>query len=180
LARNLPSCTFDAGCLVTRGDYRVNSGNTLPEDEPGPPFPGNMPYTWRFSKRAQNGVSFQRSRIRMGDILDGASKTALLGEKFLNPDRYDTGTDNADDQCVFAGHDNDNNGYTASVTSAATTIFRPLQDVASNEKYQFYFGSPHVEGLHMAFCDASVRLVEYDVDDRVWINFGGRDDEQRW
>ncbi|MGD9634653.1 MAG: DUF1559 domain-containing protein [Pirellulales bacterium] len=181
LARNLPSCTVDAGCLVARGDYRANSGNILTEDEPGPPFPGpGSSYPWRFSKRAQTGITFQRSRIRSGEIFDGTSKTALVGEKFLNPDRYDTGTDNADDQCVFAGHDNDNNGYTASVGSDSTTVYRPLRDVASNEKYPFYFGSPHVEGLHMAFCDASVRLVEYDIDDRVWTNFGGRSDEQLW
>lgn len=181
LARNLPSCTHDAGCLVARGDYRANSGNILTEDEPGPPFPGPPPgYTWRFSKRAQNGVSFQRSRIRSGEIYDGTSKTALVGEKFLDPNRYDTGTDNADDQCVFAGHDNDNNGYTASVNSGSVTVYRPQRDVASNAKYPFYFGGPHAEGLHMAFCDASVRLIEYEVDDRVWTNFGGRGDEQVW
>lgn len=181
LARNLPTCTYETGCLVARGDYRVNSGNLLPEDEPGPPFPANpSTFAWRFSKRSQNGISFQRSRIRSGEIFDGTSKTMLIGEKLLHPDRYDTGTDNADDQCVFSGHDNDNNGYTAAVAGATTTVYRPLQDVASNEKYPFYFGSPHAAGLHLAFCDASVRLVEYDVDDRVWTTLGGRDDEQRW
>jgi len=181
LARNLPTCTFDLGCFVARGDYRVSSGNKLPEDEPGPPFPGNFPnYPWRSSERAQNGISFQRSRIRSSEILDGTSKTALVGEKFLNPDRYDTGTDNADDQCVYSGHDNDNNGYTASVTPIGTTVYRPLKDVAGNEKYPFYFGSPHAVGLHVAFCDASVQLVEYGVDDQVWANFGGRDDELPW
>jgi hypothetical protein len=116
----------------------------------------------------------------MSDILDGTSKTALVGEKYLNLDRYDTGTDGADDQCVFAGHDNDNNGYTASVSLAQIKVYRPLQDSVSNEKYPFHFGSPHAAGLHMAYCDASVRLVEYDIDERVWTNFGGRDDEQRY
>jgi hypothetical protein len=174
----LPTCTYEASCLVTRGDYRANSGNTQTEDEPGPPFPGIAPFAWRFSRRSQNGISFQRSRIRVSDILDGASKTALVGEKFLNPERYDNGTDKADDQCVFSGHDNDNNGYTAAVAGGSTTVYRPLQDVASNEKYPFTFGSPHVEGLHMAFCDASVRVVEYGVDDKVWTVLGGRDDEQ--
>jgi prepilin-type processing-associated H-X9-DG protein len=131
------------------------------------------------SQRSQNGVSFQRSRVRIGMITDGTAKTALVGEKFLDPDRYFTGTDNADDQCVFAGHDNDNNGYTAEVGSEGTIVYRPLQDLATNTKYPFYFGSAHLEGLHMAFCDGSVRLVEYDVDDLVWTRFGGRNDEVR-
>jgi prepilin-type processing-associated H-X9-DG protein len=106
----------------------------------------------------------------MTEITDGTSKTVLVGEKYLNPDRYFDGAYTADDQCVLSGHDNDNNGYTAD-----DVVYRPLQD-RPGLNHAFYFGSPHVEGLHMAFCDGSVHLVEYNVDDQVWVNYGARND----
>jgi hypothetical protein len=52
-----------------------------------------------------------------------------------------------------------------------------MQDHATSAKYPFYFGSAHAEGLHMALCDGSVRMVEYEVDDPVWVALGARNDE---
>ena len=90
----------------------------------------------------------------------------------------EAGTDTADDQCVYSGHDNDNNGYTGSVRDDDDAIpYRPLRDTVSNEKFTFHFGSPHVEGLHLVYCDGSVHFVEYEIDDDIWIKLGGRDDE---
>jgi len=179
LAYNLVNCSLDSCCMVARGDYRVNSGNRGPQDEPGPGlFQDTSTRSWPISQRTHSGISFQRSRVRMATILDGTSKTILLGEKFLDTSRYDTGNDTADDQCVFSGHDNDNNGYTGEVRSDGALAYRPLRDVASNSKFPFYFGSPHLEGLHLAYCDGSVLLVEYEIDEQVWIKMGGRNDEQ--
>jgi len=31
--------------------------------------------------------------------------------------------------------------------------------------------------MNMAFCDGSVRLIDYEVDGRVFLAYGGRDDE---
>lgn len=178
LAYNLTTCTVSADCWVVRGDYRANSGNRGPQDEPGPAlFQDTTTRSWPISSRTHNGISFQRSRVRVAMIHDGASKTLMIGEKFLDTSRYATGTDTADDQCVFSGHDNDNNGYTGDVRSDGSTPFRPQRDVASNSKYPFHFGSPHVEGLHLAYCDGSVHFAEYEIDDDVWIKLGGRNDE---
>jgi prepilin-type processing-associated H-X9-DG protein len=111
--------------------------------------------------------------VRMSEISDGSSNTAMIGEKYLNPDKYYDGTYTADDQCVFSGNDNDNNGYTA----RGTDHYLPKQDKPGVD-HAFYFGGPHVEGLHMAFCDGSVRLINYEIDRYVWVKFGGRNDEQ--
>ena len=174
LAVNLPGCTHAAGCLVARGDYRVNSGSINPGDEAGPPlFTEPGAFKGAFKSAGQNGISYQQSAVRMARITDGTSKTALVGEKYLNPDRYLTGDYTADDQCLFSGHDNDNNGYTAD----GTAINRPAQDRPGLD-LTFNFGSPHAAGLHMAYCDGSVQTIVYEVDDTVWRNLGGRDDNE--
>ena len=174
LAINARDCTSEVDCLVARGDYRVNSGSMHAGDEVGPSnYDGAaIDYAWQISSQTQNGISFQRSSIRMAEITDGTSRTAMVGEKYLNPNFYDNGKYTADDQCVFSGHDNDNNGYMAD----GGNIKRPEQD-RLGVNHAFHFGSAHAVGFHMAYCDGSVHFIEYKVDARIWIVLGGRNDE---
>jgi prepilin-type N-terminal cleavage/methylation domain-containing protein len=177
LAYNAPDCSFATRCQVARGDYRVNSGNLSPGDQEGPPFSsGTLAFSWQFQSRNQSGISFQRSSIRVGEITDGTSKTAMVGEKYLDPEHYDDGVDKADNQCVFSGHDSDNNGYTASRSPNGDGARLPKQD-RPGESHGHHFGSAHSAGLHMAYCDGSVHFIRYDVDERIWVNLGGRSDE---
>jgi prepilin-type N-terminal cleavage/methylation domain-containing protein/prepilin-type processing-associated H-X9-DG protein len=170
LAYNSPACTNASGCLVARGDYRVNSGSVRQGDEPGPPlFTSPIAFQGNYSR--QNGISYQKSAVRIARITDGTSKTALAGEKYLNPDHYFDGAYTAEDQCLFSGHDNDNNGYTAN----GSAVNHPEQDRPGLD-LSFHFGSPHAAGLNMAFCDGSVQFIAYDVDDTVWVKYGGRND----
>ena len=111
--------------------------------------------------------------IRIGQITDGASNTAMVGEKYLQPERYFDGADGADDQCVYTGHDRDNAGYTGNDTE----IYWPLRDEPSRLTRHHRFGGPHRNGLNMAYCDGSVQFVSYDIDGIVWKGCGGRDDQ---
>ena len=54
-----------------------------------------------------NGISFELSMIRKDDITDGCSNTLLIGEKFMGPEYYYTGTQWSDDQDAYQGFDND-------------------------------------------------------------------------
>jgi prepilin-type N-terminal cleavage/methylation domain-containing protein len=176
LAHNAPDCGYSTRCYVARGDYRVNSGNINPGDEEGPPFGGHLTHRWRFRPDNQNGISYQRSSVRIADITDGTSRTAMVGEKYLNPNHYDDGVDKADNQCVYSGHDSDNNGYTARVEAKTVGVMRPGQD-RPDVSHPHYFGSAHAVGFHMAYCDGSVHFIEYDVGDQIWVKLGGRNDE---
>ena len=49
------------------------------------------------------GISFLRSRIKMADISDGTSNTYLVGEKYLDPDYYETGQDDGDNEAHLHG-----------------------------------------------------------------------------
>ncbi len=175
LANNLSGCRTKANCLVPRGDYRVNSGSIGAKDTPGPGYHRESG-PWSLTWRTQNGISFQCSTIRVDQVTDGTSKTAMVGEKFLSPDFYTNGDYTADDQCVFSGHDNDNNGYTAD----GRTPYPPLRDTSRpklNED-RFRFGSAHPVGFNMAFCDGSVRFIQYNIDPDVFALCGGRNDQE--
>jgi prepilin-type N-terminal cleavage/methylation domain-containing protein len=173
LAINVPNCTEGSGCRVARGDYLVNSGNQNPDDFAGPLLNFVPPmYPRRRALQGQNGISYSRSEVRVKDLVDGASKTLLVGEKYQNPDHYETGYEPYDNQCVYSGHNSDNNGYTGS----GEMSFIPRRD-RRGASMTHHFGSSHVEGLHVAYCDGSVHFVEFDVDFRIWFGFGGRDDD---
>jgi prepilin-type processing-associated H-X9-DG protein len=179
LAYNVPPCTSYNGCSVARGDYQVNSGSIGARDIGGPQVSGTPPlYPKRKASFEQNGISHQYSMVQASEVTDGTSKTFMLGEKCRDPDTYYTGTDPADNQCVFSGHDSDNNGYTGTISDSdgQRQIFRPRQDEAGRTAHH-YFGSAHNEGLHMAYCDGSVQYLLYEIDSWLWYRAGGRNDE---
>jgi prepilin-type N-terminal cleavage/methylation domain-containing protein/prepilin-type processing-associated H-X9-DG protein len=173
MAQNVSTCTYANGCRVVRGDYRVNSGNRSVGGQTGPGLVQNpATYPWVSAyPNYHNGICHQRSMIRVGQVTDGAARTAMLGEKYLNVDRYFDGEDSSDDQCIYVGHDQDN----AAVTGGGDPL-PPLRDQPRLSS-RFRFGSAHAAGLNMAFCDGSVVYLAYDIDEPVWRKFGGRNDE---
>jgi hypothetical protein len=174
MAQNLFTCTAASGCRVVRSDYRVNSGSRRAGDQTGPGLVQDPAiYPWVFANpQSQNGICTQRSMVRLSQITDGTARTAMIGEKYLQPERYFDGTDACDDQCAYTGHDRDNAGYTAN----GDEILRPLLDEPSMLTRPYRFGGPHPAGFHLAFCDGSVDTVGFDIDDAVWKGYGGRDD----
>jgi prepilin-type N-terminal cleavage/methylation domain-containing protein len=102
------------------------------------------------------GITHSRSKVTVADITDGVSNTYMVGEKFLNPDLYNTGWGTADNHSMFQGFDRDINRW-------GGPNCPPLQDVPGAD-LQFNFGSAHAIGLTMAFCDGSVQSVSYSID----------------
>lgn len=149
---------------VGRSDYAGNMGDGLsPANYKGGGSPSSLSQgdeltdqQWEkdFFGITFNGTIYRRSRIRPDNVPDGASMTLLLGERYLNPDHYTTGTTAPDDQCIYAGHDQDN------VRSASE---RPRQDAAGFTNGVMY-GSAHSGNWRAAMCDGSVRTFSYNVD----------------
>jgi prepilin-type N-terminal cleavage/methylation domain-containing protein len=197
LAENLRGCVENR-CVVPRSDYVINGGNILAGEEAGPGSEAQVlagRYRWKYDPQSriyteQNGISHQRSEVRIAQITDGTTQTLMLGEKFLNPDNYLTGEDPADDQGLFSGHDRDFNRYTfgagggtaeqhrAAASDDRRRMIPPLADRPGLGEQAYTFGSAHPSGLHVVMCDASVQSVSYDVDLDVWRLMGGRDDER--
>lgn len=150
---------------VTKSDYAVNTGDAVTEATSGPPTlqVGDSPqYMWL---KKFTGIVFQHSELKVSAVTDGTSSTYMVGEKHLNPDLYDTGEPNDDDDSAFVGFDND--------TCHLTTLY-PRQDTPGLQWMSF--GSVHPGGFHMAMCDGSVQVVNYDIDPAIHKSLGNRGD----
>ncbi|MCC6492799.1 MAG: DUF1559 domain-containing protein [Pirellulales bacterium] len=112
------------------------------------------------------GVIFQRSEANLKEITDGTTQTYMVGEKYLNPDRYEDGESIADDQSVWQGDDLDVN---------RNTEVAPAQDQPGIELL-YSFGSAHPATWQVALCDASIRGISYDIDPDVHWRLGHRSD----
>ncbi len=122
------------------------------------------------------GVIYRRSQIQIAHIRDGTSNTYLLGERYLNPDRYYDGQLCADDQGWDQGYDFDTNRWTY-----PGEAFRPRRDTPgynSNNGCDVNFGSAHPAGFHMALCDGSVHRMSFSIDLEIHRRLGHRSSGQ--
>jgi prepilin-type N-terminal cleavage/methylation domain-containing protein len=115
------------------------------------------------------GVSFQRSEIGIKHLTDGTSTTYLAGEKYLNPDNYETGVDSGDNETWCTGFNNDN--------------FRSSFDLPQADKPALalskIFGSAHPVGWFVCWCDGHVTMESYDIDKFVHRGNANRADAGR-
>jgi prepilin-type N-terminal cleavage/methylation domain-containing protein/prepilin-type processing-associated H-X9-DG protein len=162
--KNAPNVTLGA-----KLDYSANVGD-LPKNQHNGGPPGAP------STDAWTGVLYDRSKVRMGQITDGTSNTWMLGEKYLDPSRYNTGDDLADNENLYVGFDNDN------CRSTHPNWHPPRQDSKTppapwkTSTNLYIYGSAHSAGFNVALCDGSVRMIHYDIDVDNFRRFGNRED----
>ena len=103
-----------------RADYSANAGSDVLLWWAGPgSWAEGLAGQGFDNVTASNGISYERSKVKMADITDGSSNTYLVGEKYLNPNDYTTGADFGDDHGPFASDSDDWYRWTAA---------RPLPD----------------------------------------------------
>jgi len=160
-----------------RNDYAASGGDNS-YDPPGGSHltsveagDARTPAQWRSVRGAYTtGVFFVRSKTKIAEITDGTSSTYLLGEKYVNPDRYLDGLDPADDQGWDIGWDWDTerfSGRAADISDRlgqAHEIARPFPDTPGDSTHNWAFGSAHANSFNMAFCDGSVQSMSYSID----------------
>jgi len=177
-----------------RSDYAACTGDAAPDEFCGGPGNASIGDGWVpcddlgssakpcencwQSTKAHTGVSYQRSEVRMEHFRDGTSYTICLGEKYLNPDNYETGGDSADNENAYTGYNNDNFRNTYWWTSGSTVSGRiPMRDRPGYPS-TFHFGSAHPSGCDFVFCDGSIRVISFAVDPLTFGLLGNRKDQR--
>ena len=162
---------------VPRSDYATNVGDDFTENfwgltiwgSPGPTSLTNGDQNLaEFDNIAAKatGIAYAGSEVKISEVTDGTSNTYCAGEKYLQPDHYETGNVLDDNEFMYIGENED---------ISRTTCYRLLQD-SPGYTSRGSFGGPHAGGANMAFCDGSVRSVSYEVDHDVHRCLGNRHD----
>jgi prepilin-type N-terminal cleavage/methylation domain-containing protein/prepilin-type processing-associated H-X9-DG protein len=176
---------------VARTDYAFNAGdqeydfldppaNTLPAaanltaTNKWPILDANPPIRAAAHFGPTTGISYFRSEIKIRDIADGTSSTYLIGEKYLTSDNYENGRDNADNESMYNGYNNDTH-RTTYYDAKTGTAWRPMQDMPGYANW-WVFGSAHADRFNMALCDGSVRSLNYSIDAETHRRLGNRTD----
>jgi prepilin-type N-terminal cleavage/methylation domain-containing protein/prepilin-type processing-associated H-X9-DG protein len=120
------------------------------------------------------GIGYTGSLIRFSDITDGASNTYLIGEKNLNADWYLTGESGGDNEHEMMG-DNADIARWSELSNTPGNGYPPLQDTPGYEN-DCAFGSAHANGFQMAFCDGSVQMLNYSIDQETHRRLSNRKD----
>jgi prepilin-type N-terminal cleavage/methylation domain-containing protein len=142
------------GDLGARTDYAINGGNTTDEGG-GSVLEGDANITVK-----DDGIWSLGRRTAPRYIVDGLSKTYLVGEKAMDTLHYTTGRD-VGDRAPLAGLSNNSGATNSYVRFAARP---PAQDIPNNCAACHNFGSAHFSGWNVSMADGSVRSMGYDMD----------------
>ena len=163
----LPNCLFpnftnDPGEYYDVGPSTYDGGNhPWRADDPSAPSASNYGFT---------GVIFQRSTLNEKHIIDGLSKTAIIGEKYIPPEHYFSGENRGDSGPMYQGYDWD-------IIRLGNSIHLPRRDRSGYDD-PWAFGMAHPHAFNMAFCDGAVHSLAYDMDITVYARFCCRKDKQ--
>jgi prepilin-type N-terminal cleavage/methylation domain-containing protein len=120
------------------------------------------------------GVMYCGSMTKMADITDGASNTYLVGEKYIDTDWIFTGQDGGDNEDALMGDGTDIDRF------AVAGLPPAMQDTpgVGGGNYTGIFGSAHAVGFQMAFCDGSVKMINYSIEFETHRCLANRKDGQ--
>jgi prepilin-type processing-associated H-X9-DG protein len=172
---------------VWRGDYCANAGDQYWNEQLATPQGVGQINDSKFPfdrtddptlRGYSNGVSYYQSGVAIRQITDGTSHKYMVGEKFLYSDKYFTGDDQGDNNWLWTGWDNDlyrtaGINYLGKPAPSASTpspippqadMLSSLADPTTKLYEANMWGSPHLAGFNMVFCDGSVRSLQYGID----------------
>lgn len=111
---------------------------------------------------------FITSWVTDAEIYDGTANTYLIGEKYLQPETYETGS-GCDDNVSLSGCDWD---------TLRDTNYRPYQDRRGWAGSTYIFGSVHSGSFGMTMVDGSVHRISYTINAETHRYLGDRRDEK--
>jgi prepilin-type N-terminal cleavage/methylation domain-containing protein len=162
----------------SRNDYGANGGENFVWFGSGPSnLAGANTYAFPTAKD-HTGIVMVHNRFKFTDITDGLANTFMVGEKSVIPDWCTTGQSYGDDQGPMVADERDSYraaAWDSGPDSLTANLMPPMQDTPGNDN-TFGFGSAHSNGLFFAFCDSSVRFIDYTVSETVYRRMANRKD----
>lgn len=134
-----------------------------------------------------DGIAYQCSKIAVKDIHDGASNTYLVGEKYLNPQHYESGLVDGDNDPAFGGDCHDLLCWGSILRSTGRTPLSPRRDELGTDDWTVgtvqvfgwqVFGSAHDGVFLVAMCDGSTHQVNFDIDPKTHAQNANRRDSR--
>lgn len=122
---------------------------------------------------AYTGISYCFSLVSMAQVIDGASNTYMLGERYIQPDHYLDGRSHSDDWSMYRSSQDD---QIRSTYHSKFFSWTPLQD-RPGLAIDTRFGSAHFDSCNFALCDGSVRAISYRIDGETNRRLGNRKDQ---
>jgi len=160
----------DTPTVVARACYAGNGGDKKGSWwwDPADPTTAENPDNWPDTSDS-TGLFFPLSRTPVSTIRDGTSNTFLFGEKCVNPDDYQAGSDGGDNQPMYQGYDVDTVRFTHKA------YWPPERDTPGVQHINA-FGSAHPSGVNFVFCDGSVHTVSFSIEFEPYRRLGNRKD----
>jgi prepilin-type N-terminal cleavage/methylation domain-containing protein/prepilin-type processing-associated H-X9-DG protein len=126
-------------------------------------------------------VPYGKGTVRLLDITDGTSQTAMVGEKRMKLDRFNS---EIGDNESYADLGWDEEIIRASEADAGTGDMNtngnrgPSPDIrqSANTNASNQFGSSHTSGCNFVLCDGSVRHVRFRMDNTQYRRFTTKSD----
>jgi len=134
-------------------------------------------------------------KVTFASVIDGASNTMAIGEKFVPTYNYTGAAWWGDDKGPYHGFDTvsarssvSQTSPNASVGGACNSHANPARDYDTSQggplgpqcpadwNAGFVFGAAHPAGINAVFADGSVHSVKYGIDPDVFNALGKRDD----
>lgn len=171
-----------ADYAINAGDLKTISGHVQQVDWPGPPAsaiakddPRSDTTLWidlNPSEKTRHvemtGLAYVGSEVRAAAVRDGLSNTYLMGERYIDASKRETGDSADDNETWVQGTNND---------MVRTGWWQPCKDAKdSRPSSEFAFGSSHDQGFAMAFGDGSIRWLDYEIERSVHASLANRKD----
>jgi prepilin-type N-terminal cleavage/methylation domain-containing protein/prepilin-type processing-associated H-X9-DG protein len=119
----------------------------------------------------KGGIFYPLACVTVSQISDGTSNTYLFGEKYLTPTHYYDGISHSDSNGCFLGNCPANTKYS---NGSYSGVARDTVGYSADS----IWGSAHLAGFNMAFCDGSVHTIGYSITSTVNGLLGNRADGQ--
>jgi prepilin-type N-terminal cleavage/methylation domain-containing protein len=158
--------------FTAHSDYCANAGEIYTGWTGGPgDLIGAKTFGWP-NPSSNSGICFPHNQYKLSDILDGTSKTMLIGEKNMNPDQYYNGQNWGDDQGPFVADERDPVRW-----ADVGGFLAPARDRAGADQ-SWGFGGPHAQTFNIVCCDGSVQSISYDISETNFRRLCNRKDKK--